>query len=449
VTAALALPLADTPPDYLEVGERVLAELLGDDWRQRTPELHDAIRQTPLDEAWVQKRTEALRPLSDGPMRLIPREIWHLSSALMQRSDRWVELWCEMALRTPRVWLVPIVGLAMTRADGTVRALDSHRAKSMLVAGVLAWQCAEYDPDPELPDYPFVIRGLPQGAWQHLLSYWEHHTDGMRVRVPARTTLFGFHNARGAPEHGECGYLAAWQYWGFALSTQPNARDVAPAFRGPKRVNDEGEEECWAFHELRLRCPLTSSQVLALGPPRSRGAARPRVPPPSERNRIEDLSAFVEECERSWYPDEEPSELAAEPVPVRLVPPTAAASGVRRGDDAEQPGEVAERRCSLDDERAGAAKSVAVWLVPPVAVENASAMPVDAERGEQAPAILGDYAEPKPLSQTPEPKPTVYGSGKLVVVRAAEGPISPRLKDALERFERVARQRDRGPPHPE
>lgn len=473
VALALARPQAHAlsrVPYYREVGERFLIDVFGDDWLERAPSAHDAIAQTPIDVAWIEKRYTQLEPMSDGPMRLIPQAVWHLSRALMQRGDGWWHLWCECARRTPRLWLIDFCGLAIATLNGSQRALDNHRAKSMLVAGILAWQLAEYDPQGD-PAYPFVIRGLPYGAWQWLLSYWEACADGTRLRVPSRAAVFGVHDGGGDPRRGECGYIASWKREGIAYSTQPCGWEVAPGLRGKPRKNADGDWECWAIHELRLRIQVSTDEVLTNGPPKPWWGKRPRKRPLSDS--VEDLSAFTDECEREWFPDE-----VNQPVSMRLLPPLAAQS-VNQGEydapivtasvntlasvrllpplaaQSAVQGEYEEPIVSepAEDELVGELVNdpVAVWLLPPSAVEDVPLRDDDVGGGlrSSGPAILSDYvAQALPLTGRPTQR-TVYGCGKLHVMRASEDlPINPRVRRAIESFERIARLRERGPPDP-
>lgn len=517
VTAALALSLPPAPSThrpsfdarYQAAGEEFLADQFGNDWREHWPELRDAFAFVPIDQEWVDKRTAKLLDWADAgaEVRLIPQHIWHLGTALMQRGDGWLPLWCELARRTPRQWLVQFCGVAMATRDGRLRSLDNHRARSMLVAGVLAWQLAEYDPEGD-PDFPFVIRGLPYGSWRYLLSYWEQHSNGVQHCVPSGTAVFGLHRGAGDPMRGECGYIAAWKVAGIAYSLQPAAFTLPAGLRGRWRKNKYDEWEVWGYHELRLRIPLRADEVLAMGPPRPHWASKPRKPPPLEL--VEDLTPEIEKAERDWLPDEEPAvaELPNELVP---MPPTADSAS----ELAEDIVVIAEEdRSGVHEEEPvlslPASKPLPMWLLPPTAADveptfDDGAATVERIRGLLR--ILADYSGPSrpttprtpavcladnlavhraqghtSLAQPPETAsecravivqgpergaaigapyveasdvsrpttsttPTVYGSGKLTVHRAQEEkPPSPRVRKALERFEAAARARDRGPP---
>lgn len=453
---------------YRAVGEEFLGRAIGSTWWQRVPELHDAIAQTPIDEAWVSKRVAELEPMSDGPARLVARHIWNLARALMQPGAEWFDLWRELALRTPREWLVLFCGAAMYRADGSVRPLN-HRAKSMLVAGVLAWQLAEYDPEGD-PAFPYVIRGLPYGTWECLLSYWEHHADGYHLRRAKRSTVHGTHRAGGDPARGQCGYIATWKRVGIAYSLQPPYWAVEPRLRGKGRLKVvDGEEvwQCWAFHELRLRIP-GGVRATAFGPPHQPWwTTRPRQPPP-ERGDMVDLTASIEAAERSWLGDEPP---------VRLVLPAAiveSPAGERLLIDAVQPEEptaVADdlnlagrvpavdsaparaedallQRCEAEGavETSPSAEAVPVWLVPLAAAPTPVA-PLEDQGTAQGTRPLVIVSPEFELPNQPDEPPTRYGAGKLIVMRADDSrPVSPRIRERLERFERAARWRERGPP---
>ena len=456
---------------YRAVGEEFLARAIGNAWCQRVPGLHDAIAQTPIDEAWLRQRHTDLEPMSEGPARLVPRHIWNLARALMQPGDAWFDLWRECALRTPREWLVLFCGVAMCRADGSVRGLN-HRAKSMLVAGVLAWQLAEYDPEGD-PAFPYVIRGLPYGTWECLLSYWEHRADGYTLRRAKRSTVHGTHRTGGDGRRGQVGYIATWKRVGIAYSRQPPYWAVEPGLRGKGRVIVVGGEEvwrCWAFHELRLRIPAGS--VTAFGPPHQPWwTTRPRKPP-SERDDMPDvdLVAAIEAAERTWLGAEAP----VDEVPVSIVSAAAGVISQVDGDHhdpevidavhAEESTELAEElvlAClvpvdagvtSRPEASVGGtdAEPLPVWLVSPAAAPITAALPEEADSaiGTQALALGATGAELE-LQRQPDAPPTCYGAGKLIVMRADESsPVSPRLRARLERFERAARWRERGPPRP-
>ncbi|HET8936153.1 MAG TPA: hypothetical protein VFN67_22065 [Polyangiales bacterium] len=286
-----------------EAGETFLSAVFGAEWdsTEPAPDLVDAVLMTPIEEAWVAGRIVRLRPMSDGPMRLIPKRVWNLSMVLMQ-SDDWFEAWKYFARRCPRDWLVLFCGVAMLSADGELRALDNRRTQSMLALGVLTWQLAEYDPAGDKTGrYPYIVRGLPYGAYQHLVSYWQRFADGAHLRVPSSTTLFGTHVAGGRFDRAECGYLKAWKQAGIATTSQPNGWGVAPGLRGRPRKNEDGEWECWAFVELRLRIAAPNVAVVPMGPP----PVRRRLPAEPATG---ELDAMVNELERSWYPDEQPTD---------------------------------------------------------------------------------------------------------------------------------------------
>lgn len=241
-------------------------------------------------------------------MRLVPKLIWDLATVLSQ--DDWVETWKHVARRCPSDWLVQFCGVAMlTRggrrdsADGLrdSRSLDSRRVQSMLSLGVLVWHLAEYDPAGD-PHYPFVIRGLPYGAYQHLVAYWEEFVDGARLHVPGSTTLFGTHVPGGRFEHGECGYITSWKQAGIAKTSQPNGFAAAPGMAGKWRKNEKGDWERWSFVEMRLRISAPGREPVPMGPPPPEPLWRRPPPEPATG----ELDALVDELERSWYTDEEP-----------------------------------------------------------------------------------------------------------------------------------------------
>lgn len=300
-----------------EAGETFLTAVFGADWddEEAAPDLVDGVLMTPIEEAWVAGRIVRLRPMSDGPMRLIPKRVWNLSMVLMQ-SDDWFDAWKYFARRCPRDWLVLFTGVAMLSADGELRALDNRRTQSMLALGVLAWQLAEYDPQGDKTGrYPYIVRGLPYGAYQHLVSYWQRFADGAHLRVPSSTTLFGTHVSGGRFDRAECGYLKAWKQAGIATTFQPNGWGVAPGLRGRPRKNEDGDWECWAFVELRLRIAAPGAAAIPMGPP---PPARRRLPPAPATG---ELDALVNELERSWYPDEESSaEVPATEAPPEQAP---------------------------------------------------------------------------------------------------------------------------------
>lgn len=300
-----------------EAGETFLTAVFGANWdsAEPVPDLVDAVLMTPIEEAWVAGRIVRLRPMSDGPMRLIPKRVWNLSMVLMQ-SDDWFDAWKYFARRCPRDWLVLFCGVAMLSADGELRALDNRRTQSMLALGVLTWQLAEFDPQGDKTGrFPYIVRGLPYGAYQHLVSYWQRFADGAHLRVPSSTTLFGTHVSGGRFDRAECGYVKAWKQAGIAMTSQPNGWGVAPGLRGRPRKNEDGDWECWAFVELRLRIAAPGAAAVPMGPP---PPSRRRLPPAPATG---ELDAMVNELERSWYPDEAPAEMVdrssqSEPAPV-------------------------------------------------------------------------------------------------------------------------------------
>lgn len=324
--------------DIREAGEAFLAAVFGDGWERRlhTSKL-DAVMAAPLDPAWLAGRIKQLKPMSDGPMRLIPKLIWDLSTVLSQPD--WFDTWMELAVRCPREWLVQFCGVAMMpapirrprgkrsfnrRPDDDLRRLDTRRVQSMLSLGVLAWLLAEYDPSDRR--FPYVIRGLPYGAWQHLVAYWVHYADRAYLHVPASTTLFGTHVVGGRWERSECGYIKAWCQAGIAKTHQPNGYAAAPGMAGNWRKNKDGQWERWAILEMRLGVEAPGLAPLVMGP----ASAPPwRKPPPEPANG--ELDALVDELERSWYPDEAPT---APNTPATTVQETVAARQDTLHDDA-------------------------------------------------------------------------------------------------------------------
>lgn len=319
---------AETERAVLQAGERFLVTVFGDEWRDDwDPSTRlDAVWRTPLDPRWVERRIEKLRPMSDGPARLLPKSIWNLAAVLMHQGSDWLRDWKHCARSCPREWLLQFTGVAAITANGDMHKLNL-RMQRMLVAGLLAWQLAEYAPSDDGRGYDWVVRGLPYGAWQHMLACWEQYPGGAELRVPSRSAVFGTHVPGGRFERAEVGYVAAWKQAGIARSTQPNGWFAPPGMRGPVRKNKRGDDECWGFHELRLRvgAPL-GAEILPMGPPQTLPMWK-RCPPPPPLATGE-LEAVVNELERSWYADEEPLAAplptAAEPVvPYWLLQPEA------------------------------------------------------------------------------------------------------------------------------
>lgn len=378
--AGVRLP---TSEDIRLAGESFLAVAFGEDWErtiQQSDKL-DAAAAAPLDHDWVMRRIERLRPKSSGAMRLIPPLVWHLSMVLSQPD--WFDTWLVLARRCPREWLVQFCGVALMKSP-TQRArgrrsfnqapeetadesrndrrripenalrIDNRRVQSMLSLGVLAWHLAEYDPSNRR--YPYVIRGLPYGAWQHLVAYWEAYADGSSyLRVPCSTTLFGRHKAGARWDGRNCGYIQAWCDAGIAMRYQPNGFTAPLGMTGPGRKNARGDFERWAFVEVRLAVETPGLAPIAMGPPSSPIRKRPPEPATGE------LDALVDELERSWYPDEEP---AAQSAP------------------AESPGVASAQH----DERDGAGTrsgNGGVQEPQRPCVNNADAAPVNAEGGRE------------------------------------------------------------------
>lgn len=301
-------PLA-TAEEIHEDGYAFLSAVFGNGWeRLLQPSRLEA---APIDQRWVQRRIERLKPMSDGPMRLLSQLIWDLSTLLSQPD--WFETWKTLALRCPAWWLVQFCGVAVRqspvrRAPGkksfnrgaetqTLRSRDSRRVQSMLSLGVLAWQLAEYDPSDQ--HYPYVIRGLPYGAWQHLVAYCKDYADGPQWHVPGSTTLFGTHEVGGRWDRSECGYIESWCQAGIAKRYQPHGFSAPPGMAGPWRENERGERVRWAFVEVRL-----AEQTPGLAPLVDEPSGRPwrKLPPPPATG---ELDAFSDERARSWYPDED------------------------------------------------------------------------------------------------------------------------------------------------
>lgn len=381
--------------DIRLAGESFLAVAFGVDWEHKIQQSDklDAAAAAPLDHEWVKRRIERLRPRSSGAMRLIPPLVWHLSMVLSQPD--WFDTWLVLARRCPREWLVQFCGVALMKSP-TQRArgrrsfnkapeetadencndrrripenalrIDNRRIQSMLSLGVLAWHLAEYDPSNRR--YPYVIRGLPYGAWQHLVAYWEAYADGSSyLRVPYSTTLFGRHKAGERWDRRNCGYIQAWCDAGIAIRYQPNGFTAPLGMTGPGRKNARGEFERWAFVEVRLAVETPGLAPLAMGPPSAPIRKRPPEPATGE------LDALVDELERSWYPDEEP---AAAPAPAE--PPAAAsaqhdASAVAGSPSGDGGAQEPQRPQLVSDADAAASVNTEgsheVWRVP----ENASA----------------------------------------------------------------------------
>lgn len=303
VPALMRLP---SDEEIRDAGESFLAQVFGPGWETRLPSSRlDALLAAPIDHAWLQRRIERLRPMSNGPMDQIPKPIWDLSTALSQHD--WFELWKELALRCPREWLVQFCGVAVlqlpaprprgkrsrSRVPEDALRIASRRVQSMLSLGVLAWLLAKYDPTN--PRYPYVIRGLPYGAWQHLVAYWERYADRDYLRVPGSTTLFGTYAGGG---RWDCGYIESWCQTGIAIRYQPAGKDAAPGMAGPWRKT-KGEWQRWAFVEVRLKIEAPHLAPAAMGPSPS---AWRKLPPPPATGEFDEL---VTEPARSWYSDEE------------------------------------------------------------------------------------------------------------------------------------------------
>lgn len=299
-----------------EAGEVFLEAVFGEGWSKEAPmpEVVDALFRAPLDNQWIERRVEKLKlkEVSEGPARLIPHSIWNLSSVLMQRDDEWFDAWKHFALQCPREWLVQFCGVAMLTGSlddegrRQLRSIDNRRAQSLLAFGILAWHLGEYDPegDPSGGHYAWVIRGLPYGAYQHLLSYWEQHVDRTVLKVPAASTLFGTHAPGGRWDRGGCGYIAALKKADVVRTSQPCGWNTPAGMRGKPRKNKDGEWECWAFVEIRLRIAAPKGErAVVMGPPPPPPAWRRRTLPPPATGELE---AIVNELERSWYTDEEP-----------------------------------------------------------------------------------------------------------------------------------------------
>jgi hypothetical protein len=272
-----------------EAGQRFLSAIFAKS--EAVPSSIDGIAMTPHDRAWLARRIERLRPMSDGPMRVIAKDIWNLAAALMRRDRQYIAVWKHFARRCPRDWLADFCGVALLDSHGDMRALDNLRAQSMLAAGVLLWMLAELDPDGDPTDghYAYVIRGLPYGAFQELLAYFESFGRA-QLRRPARTTVWGTHRVGGRFHRAENGYLAAYKQAGLIITKQPCGWDTPVGFRGKPHKNEQGRWECWAFVEIRLRIPKPGRKPQLMGPPplpiwlRYPPPARPAGPkPPNDR----------------------------------------------------------------------------------------------------------------------------------------------------------------------
>jgi hypothetical protein len=310
-----------------DAGEQFLVHVFGASWAP-DPDAADtlwSVLRTPIDSAWIEKRIERLKPMSEGAMRLIHKDVWNLSTVLMQR-ERWFEVWKLCAARCPRDWLVAFCGVAMLTGSGDLRPLDNRRAQSMLVLGVLAWLMAEYDPagDQSGGHFPWVIRGLPYGAYRSLLAYWEQYPGGAELHVPGSSTLFGTHAPGGRFERADCGYIAAWKQADIARTFQPNgfkaANGMAGKWRYPrKKAPNSTRRERWAFVEIRLRIAAPKGdQPQVMGPPlapppRGRGRPGPRRAPNDE------LDTIVDELERAAYAEPRAA-VAASPSPPLSAP---------------------------------------------------------------------------------------------------------------------------------
>ena len=296
-----------------DAGETFLEAVFGPDWQPASEagEMFDGLLRTPIDNTWVEKRLERLRPCSDHPLRLVPKTIWNLSTVLMQSED-WFDVWKVFAARCPRDWLVQFCGVAMLTRTGDLRALSNRRAQSMLVLGVLAWELAEYDPagDTSGGHFPWVVRGLPYRAYQLMLSYWERYADRVELRIPGGTTLFGTHDTDGRFERGGCGYIAGWKQAGIARTFQPNGFTAPAGMAGPWRYprpkkgsTEQGKKQPkqrWAFVELRLRIgggATKHGEPLQMGPPPARGRGRPGP----RRAPNDELDAAVDRLEATGY----------------------------------------------------------------------------------------------------------------------------------------------------
>jgi hypothetical protein len=199
----------------------------------------------------------------------------------------------------------------------------------MLVLGLLVWHLAEYDPagDDTKGYFPWVVRGLPYGAYQSLVAYWVPYIDRPVLRVPGSTTLFGAYEAAGRFDRGTVGYIAAWKQAGIARTHQPCAWRVPRCMRGRTYLNKDGDKECWAFVELRLRIRMPIEDgVLPMGPPPP--AARRRRPPPPDIDR-EELGELVDEVENEWCSSSPPSRTRESTAPA--APAIAALSSRNRG----------------------------------------------------------------------------------------------------------------------
>jgi hypothetical protein len=290
---ATAEPRSPTDVEIREAGRTFLDAAFGHDDDEGFERV-DAVAATPIDNAWVLRRIAKLRPMADGPARLIPKVIWNLATALSQPD--WFHTWRLLARRCPRDWLEQFCGVALLDAEHELKPLDSRRVQSMLSLGLLAWHLCEFDPSDR--NYPYVIRGLPYGAWQHLVAYWRQWAYGWDLHVPSSTTLFGTHGKRdGRWFQADCGYLTAWRQTAIAKISQPNGFQAAPGLAGKWRKNKDGQWERWAFIEVRLRISAPGIEPVPMGPP---AYALHRCPPPLAA--ASELQALVDRVEDEWPP---------------------------------------------------------------------------------------------------------------------------------------------------
>jgi hypothetical protein len=253
--------------DVRATGNAFLASIFAR--RGTVPDSVQGILLSPTDRKWLLNRIKRLRPMSDGPLRIINKDVWNLATALMQRGRDYIDVWKYFAERCPRDWLADFSGVAMLTSDGEMRSLDNRRAQAMLALGLILWFLAEHDPDGDNTGghYPYVIRGLPYGAFMHLLAYYEEFADGAKLKAPGRNTIWGTHEVGGRFDRGSNGYLAAFKQAGLIKTAQPNGWTTPPGMRGKPRKNERGEWECWAYVQIRLRIRAPGLQPALMGPP--------------------------------------------------------------------------------------------------------------------------------------------------------------------------------------
>ena len=256
------------------------------------PEKIEGAGLSRTDRLWLRRRQKKLTPMAAGRIRTIPKNVWNVATLCMHPVHG-IETIKRYAARVPSEFLAVGCAVALMRYDGSLRAVDSRRAQSILTLTIVLWLLAR--PSKRGDGFGYQVVGLPYGAFCQLVARFENFGRKERA-VPHVNTVWGTHRPRGRFDRAELGYMAALRQVGLIQTKQPPWWAVEAGRRGRPHTNGDGQTECWAFVEIFLRVRRPGAEPMKTGPlPFERPMPPPAAPPEPDTPRHVPLETAVVE----------------------------------------------------------------------------------------------------------------------------------------------------------